>query len=129
MRRSGENIRIGQEVEIYRNLHGNCFSVRDVKLRRVIAHVDQFALVDAKMIVSQAGRNRVLKERRKNVHACIRGKWHDWTPSKFPHPNRLTYDPYLYKSFVDADSRVEVLEADAVDGYSPTDIRYFKRRG
>lgn len=43
---------------------------------RVVAHAKGVALDDARTIVSQAGRERVLREGRKNVHAYIEGYIH-----------------------------------------------------
>lgn len=65
------------KVDIYRNLHKNCWSVRSrepsQKYGLVIGHATRIGLKDAKFVVSQAGRNRVLKDKRKNVHAVVRG--------------------------------------------------------
>lgn len=60
-------------VQVYRNLHKDCWSVRDKKTRRVIAHCDSVILKDAKFKVSEKGRQRVIKEKRKNVHAFVEG--------------------------------------------------------
>lgn len=65
---------MSMHVEVYRNLHNGKFSVRDRKTKRVIAHCDEVTLAGAVFRVSQAGRERVLRERRKNVHAVIAGK-------------------------------------------------------
>jgi hypothetical protein len=61
------------KVFVYRNLRRGCLSVRDTKTRRVIAHVDEIFLRDVKFKVSKAGRERVLKEKQKNVHAGVEG--------------------------------------------------------
>jgi|688.fasta_scaffold151528_4 hypothetical protein len=60
-------------VEVYRNLHRGCLSVRDPKTRLVIGYADGVLLTDVTFVVSEAGRQRVLRERRKNVHAFVRG--------------------------------------------------------
>lgn len=69
-----EALLVGDRVEVYRNLHKNCFSVR--KNGRVVKHIpdDQgLTLVDVKFAVQPAGRAKVLRERKKNVHAFVRG--------------------------------------------------------
>jgi len=63
----------GQQVDVYFNLHKRVYSLRSVKTRRVIAHVKFVLLSDCAFKVSEAGRQRVLKEKRKNVHAFVRG--------------------------------------------------------
>ena len=56
---------------VYRNLHRQCWSVR---LRgKVIDHVDSIILMRARFQVGEAGRQRVLREQRKNVHAFVVG--------------------------------------------------------
>lgn len=89
-------------VEVYRNLHRNCLSVRF--RGRVIAHVDRIALRNVEFHVSQSGRERVLRERRKNVHAYLRGEWlgpfemYSLPPSITGHAD-VRYDPYQYSQF------------------------------
>lgn len=64
----------GRNVFVYFNLHKKVFSVKDVKTGRVIAHANTVKLQNAYPKVSEKGRQRVLKEQRKNVHAGIRGE-------------------------------------------------------
>lgn len=85
-------------VETYRNLHRGCISVRRGGL--VKKCVSQIALADVVFRVQEGGRQRVLREGRKNVHAFARG-----APTHRPPPRNLcrvdvTYDPYKYASFV-----------------------------
>ena len=64
----------GDKVEIYRNLHNNTFSVRrDGKVVRHIENFEILRLTDAKFAVQPAGRAKVIREKKKNVHAFIRG--------------------------------------------------------
>ena len=87
-------------VEVYRNLHKNCYSVRALSGEdkgRVIDHVQSITLRDVSFVVQPAGRNRVLEEKRKNVHAFVRGTITD-TPIK--HGMSVRYDPYLNDAFI-----------------------------
>lgn len=61
------------KVEVYRNLNNGRLSIRDAKTKLVVGHADRVKLTDVTFHVSQAGRERVLRERRKNVHAVVRG--------------------------------------------------------
>jgi len=55
--------------KVYYNLHKHCLSIM---LRgKVLEHSTEFFLKDVEFRVSQAGRNRVLKEQRKNVLSFI----------------------------------------------------------
>ena len=60
-------------VQVYRNLHRRCWSVRDRASRRVVGHENLIILADCTFRVSEAGRRRVLATGRKNVHAYVQG--------------------------------------------------------
>ena len=65
---------IGETVEIYRNLHKKCFSIR--KNGKVVDYLyadQELHLVDVKFRVQPAGRERVRREKKKNVHAYVKG--------------------------------------------------------
>ena len=85
----------------YFNLHKFVFSVRNQKTKLVERHSNTVVLNDCKFKVSQKGRERVLKEKRKNVHAGVEG-----TLCGFENTHNLeefvelTYNPYKYSSFV-----------------------------
>jgi hypothetical protein len=53
-------------VQVYYNLHKRCLSVRH--RGKVIKHAKSVILRDASFRVQPAGRERVLKQKRKNVH-------------------------------------------------------------
>lgn len=93
------------KVFVYFNFHKKTFSIRAMEGQnrgRVIAYSDQVVLRDATFKVSEAGRNRVLKEKRKNVHAGIIGYYHgkQWCSHDDIPFSLVTYNPYKHKSFV-----------------------------
>lgn len=97
------------KVFVYFNLHKKCWSVKALEGEnkgRVIAHEDFVTLVEATPKVSEAGRQRVLKEKRKNVHAGIVGYWGDQSTTDMyfdnldMQPYDITYNPYKHKSFM-----------------------------
>ncbi len=61
------------KVKIYRNLHKNIFSVVDQATGRVAFYATSFLLADAQFRVQEGGRQRVLREKTKNVHAYVLG--------------------------------------------------------
>ena len=64
------------EIRVYYNLHKRCLSIQE-KVNgawRVARYAEQCIVKNAKFKVSEAGRQRVLKEQRKNVHAAIVGR-------------------------------------------------------
>jgi hypothetical protein len=56
---------------VYRNLHKDCFSVKQDGLVR--CHADNVTLFNVEFIVSKAGQRRVRDEKKKNVHAFVEG--------------------------------------------------------
>lgn len=95
---------------VYFNLHRKCFSIKALEganKGRVIAHRNDVLLFDGTFKVSEAGRQRVLKEQRKNVHAGVVGHWDETGSAYLTTINRVTvngtpvtYNPYKYDSFV-----------------------------
>jgi len=64
-------------ADVYRNLHKDLYSVRILEgpsKGRVVAHCSRIMVENAEFVVSERGRQRVIEERRKNVHAFIRGR-------------------------------------------------------
>jgi len=108
------------KVEVYWNLHKGCFSVRSCKTGRVIIHTAAVNIRDAKFVVRQAGRRKVLQEKKKNVHAFVRGYL---TPMGYPLEDIIdhgyaTYNPYKYDSFVDAKTKESLDTAKFVSLYT-----------
>lgn len=91
----------GRLVEVYRNLHKECYSVRDVKTRRVIYHTKEIVLGDTEFKVSETGRQRVVATGRKNVHAVVRGTWLNTSLNSLI-LSKLYYNPYVTKTFIDS---------------------------
>jgi len=104
------------KVFVYRNLHFRnqvMWSLREVKSRKVIAREPVVVLEDCSFKVSEKGRQRVLREKRKNVHAGVQGTLIERTRvgGKLV---QITYDPYKYSSFVRVDTLEPVIEAKKV---------------
>ena len=98
-------------VEVYFNLHKKTFSVRSCKTGRVIGHTDKVHIANPEFVVRQSGRNRVLSEGRKNVHAFVRGDVTLFSDTNRPMSDTITYNPYKYVSFVDKQTEEPVYEA------------------
>jgi len=109
-------------VEVYRNLHKKCWSIRNKG--RVIGHTDALHLTDVTLAVQPAGRAKVLQEKRKNVHAFARGELvtcPETQPTLYSahhcdsyYPTQITYNPYEYDSFVVADSKEPIFKAENI---------------
>jgi len=88
-------------VECYWNLHKHTFSMRDCSTGRVIAHPTEFMLHDVTFVVQPAGQARVRRERRKNVHAFVRGTLLDMpcgNPALYGWPTY--YNPFKWDTFM-----------------------------
>lgn len=96
-----------EKVFIYFNLHKKVFSVRSMKSGLVIAHVSNIEISDAVFKVSEKGRQRVIEEKRKNIHAGVVGfiSKDEQTIQKLGSKiKKAKYNPYKYSTFVDDES-------------------------
>ena len=103
-------------VFVYYNLHKKVWSIKALEGEqkgRVIRHAATLTLSDCTFKVSEAGRQRVLRERRKNVHAGVVGHLVDPTVMT-DEAIAVTYNPYLYDSFVVSESKQPCHQADCV---------------
>lgn len=115
------------KVFVYYNLHRHLWSVKALDgpdRGRVVARYDSLILRDATPRVSQAGRARVLRDKRKNVHAGIVGTLvasganvASNTVAGLPlhgDGRTITYNPYKYTSFVYRDDETAYTGSDFV---------------
>lgn len=123
----------GLKCFVYFNLHRKVWSIKALEgpnKGRVIAHSSMVEMSDCSFKVSEAGRQRVLAEKRKNVHAGIVGtvrtigenmdllsrtamrreaNWvrHGGHPAYEP----ITYNPYKFSTFVRRSTETPVTSA------------------
>lgn len=100
------------KVRVYRNLHKNKLSVQTKTENgwRVRHHVDLIGLINARFVVSQAGRARVLRDKRKNVHAYIEGeliRWNGFDSTKLPMPSQINLESVVYNPYKMANFQIE----------------------
>lgn len=87
------------KVFVYFNLHKKCWSIKALEganKGRVVAHMNQLTIHNATFKVSEAGRQRVIKTKHKNVHAGVVG-----ILSQYEHDfgTQVSYNPYKYNKF------------------------------
>jgi hypothetical protein len=102
-------INYAKPVKVYRNLHKGCWSIRQNGL--VKAHADKIDLFKCEFLVNEKDRLKVIKEKRKNVHAFVKGYLWD-TPLNLI--KQVAYNPYIRDSFFDTDDYNSVDEANFV---------------
>ena len=103
------------KVFVYKNLHRGLYSVKALEgpyKGRVIGYFKELTLINCEFRVSQKGKQRVLDEGRKNVHAGVIGNL--LTEYRPLMQYSAYYNPYNVNQFVDKDSGVEVLQASLV---------------
>ena len=110
-------------LRIYRNLHKNGFSiqkyVKNKKGYRVKAVHPILLLSSVSTKVYETGRQKVLREKSKNVHAFIlcdnaRLLGGEILPSDIDGLKEVYYNPYKYKCFVYSDTKENVVDVDWV---------------
>ena len=112
-------IDLNRRVYVYFNLHKKVWSVR--QKGTPVEHTKHIMLEDVSFLVGQAGRKKVLKEKRKNVHAFVVGLLTN-PCQKFVTSyivkqkySAIIYNPYMYQSFVRLDDKKSVKTARYVD--------------
>jgi len=124
-----EHINPERPVFVYRNLHKKCLSVQQDGIVR--CHVDNIVLEGAEFKVSKAGQKRVRDEKKKNVHAKVKGMVVA-NPSEILSLewNSVYYNPYKTDEFTDTGNSRYVASAlfadiDAQDGILALAPKYF----
>lgn len=64
-------LNLSEPVLVYRNLRNGLLSIKQNGV--VVGHTDSLVLENIKFIVKESGRQRVLREQQKNVHAYVSG--------------------------------------------------------
>src|ERR1700732_2610139 len=98
----------GELVEVHWHLRKLIYSIKAG--RHVVAYLPSLALENVRFRVSKSGRDRGLREKRRNVHAFAVGNVSD---RKMPAPSELMqvrYNPYECGYFFAADTREVVRE-------------------
>ena len=115
------------KVDIYRNLNvpkGQLakWSILDRTNRKEADRTHSALVRNVKFVVQPAGRKRVLEEKRKNVHAFVRGNllenpwWfaHRETLAQDRDMTKVSYNPYKADHFIREDTGAPVYEAGMV---------------
>ena len=104
------------KVAAYYNLHKHTFSLQSRSkddYGKVIEHTDHVILKNVTFVVREGGRQKVLKEKKKNVHAFCVGEVVEGVSTSATE-SIVSYNPYLGDSFYSKSSGEAVSEADYV---------------
>jgi len=85
---------------VYRNLTKGCWSIKSTRTGKVLAHADTLTMTDVVFKVSEAGRQRVLRDKKKYVHAGGYGtcEYFDFNRMDLV---QVRYNPFKNSTFVD----------------------------
>jgi hypothetical protein len=97
-------------AEVYFNIRRKVFSV--VVGGRVVRHSSRVYMKDCRFKVGEKGRQRVIKEQKKNVHAKVHGDLVDGFSCDGG--REATYNPYRDLTFVHRDDGSPVLRGERV---------------
>jgi hypothetical protein len=110
----GRTVSIGMKVDIYRNLHtNNGYSIRCSKSGLVLAHCSTVRIKNAKFHVSESGRLKTVEQKRKRVHAYVRGVLVAYN-EEIPETFEKVLNPYYTYLFMNSKTNVPINEADEV---------------
>jgi len=101
------------KVFVYYHSRRKCWSVKSLEgptKGKVIAHKEEVILKDITFKVSEVSRQKVIKTKRKNVHAGLQGTWVE-RESKNCNV-KVVYNPYKYDSFIDLSSQQKIFKAE-----------------
>ena len=104
-----------RKVRVYKSLHKDCYSIKQDGL--VKAHATELYLSHCAFQVNKKGRERVLAEKRNNVHSCVvvylahwvMGSWDAINPPEIQ--ERVNYNPYLHETFVRTETKTPAFSA------------------
>ena len=108
---------LDQQVKVYRNLHTGTLSVQaKVEDRwKVVGHCSNLTLTQVEFKVSQAGRQRVLREKAKNVHAFVVGTLESFDKEVSIETSKaISYNPYFANSFFVKETKEPIHKASKV---------------
>lgn len=121
---------LDMRVQVYKNLHKNCYSIKALEgscKGLVVMHGNALGLSNVSFKVYEKGRQRVLNEHQKNVHAFVvgnleyielyRGYTLDYPLYKqmnndVSSARQITYNPYVHPFFYFKDDSKEIFSAD-----------------
>ena len=99
-----------KRVRVYYNLHKKCLSVlcKQENGWRLWLYANEISLLNVNFKVSEAGRQRVLREKKRNVHTFVEGDWSCLSSWSVFATKQVSYNPYKGASFVLKDCGTEI---------------------
>jgi hypothetical protein len=109
-----QSIGVSNKYRVYWNFHKKCFSLQYYSRGtgwRVCQHTEYLMLQAVEFKVYEAGRQRVINEKSKNVHAYVIGNSYRGSEPDTPDTFGVTYNPYKHHEFVTIEDGRNVFDA------------------
>lgn len=106
------------KVFVYYNLTRKCWSVKSLEGKtkgKVILHAEKIFLKKCEFKVSQKGRERVIRENKKYVHAGVVGYMVNKSSLIKNNEKLATYNPKKYNTFVNTSNLAPIYYAEFVN--------------
>lgn len=87
----------GTKVDVYFNLKTRLWSIRHKGI--VVKHAEAVTIQNARAVVSAPGRARVIREKRRTVHAVIRGEYVEAFVRRRNGIEAVSYNPFTADHF------------------------------
>jgi len=107
------------QVSIYRNLHNGLISIKSASSGLVLGHAKSVDVAWADFVVNEAGRQRVLRDKQKNVHAYVKGLL----------LNTSGFKPYKGRSIGPVYGALDTIHKATVVSYNPYKAPHFVIKG
>ena len=107
------------KVSVYRNLHNGLISIKSDASGLVLGHAKTVSLALASFIVYEKGRQRVLRDKQKNVHAYVKGLLVDVTG----------FTPYKGRSLGYLVGAIDTIHKVTIVAYNPYKAPHFVIKG
>ena len=105
---------MAKRFRLYRNLHKGCFSVQEYikgKGYRVVDHIeDGYLIYNCTFKVYESGRQKVLRDLQKNVHAYVQFDNYAKMDIVSKTKEQPYYNPYKVDSFVSSTTQEKLTE-------------------
>ena len=120
--KEGMQLKKGDRVEIYYNLHKGGFSIKSLEKGeckgKVVAYTSTALMSNGKFVVSQPGVRKIREEKRKRVCAVVRGIF-EGTEGSIK-GEKVYFNPYTTDSFIRKSNNEPITYADTIYFYDRT---------
>lgn len=105
----GRSINFNKPVKVYKNLHNGLYSVKQAGL--IVAHTESITLINAAFVVNESGRQWVINNKRKTVHAYATG----FIGSQSKTGIRACYNPYRHSWLIIDNAFIEPMCIESIN--------------